>query len=311
MNMSSLNINNEMLNEFSTVNNHTSTNTNLPQNNLNQSYNLNRISSKEGNKSNMLSSLNNTNNNTTNNTTNNNISTAYHTTNLITPSNTKHIKEISKDQLPSAQSTTMNKKNDEKVKEFFLRQNKILEEMSGLKDDLQFILENKKKTKLLEKIQQGVKDSSICLDESSFLNQSFTSNVSTQTVKKKFNIKDKFDNKNFVKFQEFLNSYKHNRQVLLLVDNKNRVWELVKRNDLNIYSLARENENLVSITSALQRNDLLNIEDSPKSKLLNIEIKDNYDNRSLNNSELDISKVSEFNISHYIRETCNDMSLIH
>jgi hypothetical protein len=320
--MSTFNINPSEQDHNSTLNNLQGYN-----NSLNCSYNLNRISSKENKSSTVLSSIHNSNNttannptntNTHNNSTNNNISN-YHAAQISSikanfqNNKQKEKEDLNRSECISATSNAVNKKNDEKLKEFFIRQNKIFEEMTGLKDDLQFILENKKKTKMMEKIQQSIRDRDRdqSLNESSILDQSFTSNISTQTVKKKLNLKEKFENKNLIKFQEFLSSYKHNKQLLLLVDNKNCVWELVKRNDLNIYSLARENENLISITSALYQTNLLNIEDSPKSKLLNIEIKDNYDNRSLNNSELDISKVSEFNISHYIRETCNDISLIN
>jgi hypothetical protein len=41
---------------------------------------------------------------------------------------------------------------------------------------------------------------------------------------------------------------------------------------------------------------------SVDERLLNIEIKDNNDNSLINNSELDMSKVTDFNISTFIKD---------
>jgi hypothetical protein len=119
-------------------------------------------------------------------------------------------------------------------------------------------------------------------------------------IKEKFN----FDT-NFSKFQDFLNSYSSNKNILLFIDSKNNFWELVKRNDLNINIINSNCENIISISNALKSNVFICDDqlDSPKSKLLNIEIKDNCDDKSsLNGSELDISKVTDFNLSHFIRD---------
>jgi len=191
----------------------------------------------------------------------------------------------------------------------------MMEEMNSLKDDMQFILENKTKSKMkekLEKSKQYIDLNSSALNDSSVLDNSVISNVSTNTIKKKYNIKEKFafDQNLMCKFNEFLMNYNVAKNLLLLVDNRNTIWELVRRNDLNIGSLNSNCENLISVTAGISSNKYFLDDDSPKSRLLNIEIKDNYDNRSMNNSELDISKVTDFNISHYIRETNNDVSEI-
>lgn len=138
------------------------------------------------------------------------------------------------------------------------------------------------------------------------LNNSVISHRSSTTVKKKFNLKDKFVfDSNMSKFHDFLNCFNPSKNILLFVDSKNNFWELVKRNDLTLNIVMNNCENIMSVTSGLKTNKFVcgDAEDSPKSKLLNIEIKDNFDDRSsLNNSELDISKVTDFNLSHFIRD---------
>ncbi len=113
------------------------------------------------------------------------------------------------------------------------------------------------------------------------------------------------------KFQEFLNSYKPNKNILIMLDSKNNFWELVKRQDLTSNILLGNFENLLSITSmknigfnsnrsgaGLNKFFCLDPEDSPKSKLLNIEIKENEGNIS----ELDMSKLTELNFSNLIKD---------
>jgi hypothetical protein len=162
--------------------------------------------------------------------------------------------------------------------------------MNNLKDDMQFILENRRKSKLTERLNESFSS----LNDSGVFNNSILSNLSTNTIKKKYNLKDNMDNKNLTKFQEFLIQYSENKNLLLLVDSKNTVWELVKRTDISVSNIVN-GDNIVSIVNKLK--DVYNVEE----KLLNIEIKDNYDNRSI--SELDISKVTDLNISNLLRET--------
>jgi len=129
------------------------------------------------------------------------------------------------------------------------------------------------------------------------------SNRSSKNFKKKYNLKENlnFEN-NMSKFQEFLNSYIINKNILIFIDSRNNLWELVKRTDLNMNILNNNCENLVSIISRAKIHGSVDLNrESPKSKLINIEIKDHYDDiSSLNGSELDISKVTDFNLSHLI-----------
>jgi hypothetical protein len=155
--------------------------------------------------------------------------------------------------------------------------------MSIMKNDLQFIMDNRSKTKLKDKLDT----SNISLNESS-LNTSVISNISTNTIKKKYNIRDNFDLKGITRFQDFLETFNDKKNVLLFADNNCNVWELVKRNDLSVNKLLN-NDN---ITSILNKNNYL-IED----RLLNIEIKDNDEGKSL--VDLDISKVTDLNISQF------------
>lgn len=214
--------------------------------------------------------------------------------------------------------------------------------MNMIKDDLQFILENNSKAKLKEKLLENSFSGSHCNFNYNNLNESDLNNsvVSTQSrgkIKTKYNLKEKMDGKNLTKFQEFLNTYNQNKNVLLLVDSKNNVWELVKRTDLSIANLSTM-ENITSLSSALNvqnanfmhlndnfcgednnnygssgknfKNNYKNKDNHNNSnlvdeKLLNIEIKENED-KSFANSELDISKVTDFNISALIRDTQNN-----
>lgn len=65
-------------------------------------------------------------------------------------------------------------------------------------------------------------------------------------------------------------------------------------------------DNIVSISSGLEnkyqsnnsRSINIDCDESPKSKFYNIEIKD----RSCNNSDLDMSRITYLNISHFIRD---------
>jgi hypothetical protein len=224
-------------------------------------------------------------------------------------------------------STLTNASNRECVKEvfnnlskFFNKQNRLLDELLSLKDDLNFVIENRNKSKLSNKLSESIIHDSNNLNNSYYshnnirnkgnkndinnnsilLNNSYISNISNNFICKKYNIKDNInykDNKiQLTKFQEFLNQYNENKNIILLVDSKNNIFELIKRNDLTINNITN-NDNIVSILGKLK--DSYNVED----RLLNIEIKDHYDNRSI--SELDISKVTDLNISQIMRE-CNN-----
>jgi len=181
--------------------------------------------------------------------------------------------------------------------------------MNLIKDDLQFILENKSKAKLKERLETSLNNTNSECD----LNCSVATTQSKGKIKAKYNLREKMDNKNLTKFQEFLNTYNHNRNILLLVDSKNTIWELVKRPDLSISNLStmenisslnsinKKDENIISNNNYYSNNNSNFVDE----KLLNIEIKENED-RSFINSELDISKVTDFNISALIRDTQNN-----
>ncbi len=94
---------------------------------------------------------------------------------------------------------------------------------------------------------------------------------------------------------------------------KNNIWEFVRRPDLSIASLST-NENITSILSNIgvkkqnNYNSNLNNSNIIDEKLLNIEIKENEE-KSFINSELDISKVTDFNLSALIRDTQNNENI--
>lgn len=177
--------------------------------------------------------------------------------------------------------------------------------MKMMKDDLQFILENKSNAKLKEKLETSFSNTYTESD----LNNSAVSIQSKGKINSRYNLREKMDNKNLTKFQEFLNTYNQNKNVLLLVDSKNSIWEIVKRSDLSVNNistmdnitscLSLTNNQFYNFSNTENNNDLIN------EKLLNIEIKDNED-KSFINSDLDISKVTDFNISALIRESQNN-----
>ena len=201
------------------------------------------------------------------------------------------------------------------VQEFLSRQAALVEELSSMKDDIQFILENRNKSKLKERLNQSIisnensnqssaqqsQNNSIIhssnnvsynygnnttiMNESS-LNNSIISGISTQAVKRKFNIKDRFtldDN-----LTEFLSNYNQYKNILFLIDNKGNVWELIKRIDLTMNTII-SNPSIV-FCEKIQDN------------LSNIEIRDPFDNKSIITSEED-GKYSEFSLSKYIKES--------
>lgn len=210
------------------------------------------------------------------------------------------------------------------IQEFLSRQAALMEEMSSMKDDIQFILENRSKSKMRDKLNQSIisnsnnnsnkssaqqsqnnsiihssnismsGNTSKCynnnnINESS-LNSSIISGISTATVRKKFNIKDRFtfdDN-----LTDFLSNYNQYKNILFLIDNKGNVWELVKRIDLTMNNIINNPSNMKSIVFCEKIQD----------NLSNIEIRDPFDNRSIITSEED-GKYTEFSLSKYIKES--------
>jgi hypothetical protein len=211
-----------------------------------------------------------------------------------------------------------------------------MEEMNTIKDDLQFILDNNKNSKSFMKIKERDRDidrdkekDRERLDTSIFnsenLNSSYvhsTSKLNNSYVKNNeynylnnnvnntcYNLNEKMEEKQLTKFQEFLTGFNSNKNILLLIDGKGLIWELIKRKDLDISRLSND-EYVTSCCSIFDKdnykeknkiygNEVLN------DKLLNIEIKEDED-KSYINSELDISKVSDMNISQLIKDTNNN-----
>ncbi len=221
--------------------------------------------------------------------------------------------------------------NNTIINEFLLKQATLIEEMSSIKDDIQFILENKTRSKMKEKLNQSIYSSNNNLNNSfisnnssvihnptnnnnnisyisgnSSLNNSIISASSSSIAsshrnshfyngRRKFNIKDRFSIED--NFTDFLTHYNQYKNILFLIDNNDNVWELVKRIDLNINTIINNPSNLKSIIFCEKINDKLN----------NIEIKEPFENKCLLESEEEITsnnhKYSEFNLSKYIKES--------
>ena len=221
--------------------------------------------------------------------------------------------------------------NNSIINEFLLKQATLIEEMSSIKDDIQFILENKTRSKMKEKLNQSIYSSNNNLNNSfisnnssvihnptnnnnnisyisgnSSLNNSIISASSSSITsshrnshfyngRRKFNIKDRFSIED--NFTDFLTHYNQYKNILFLIDNNDNVWELVKRIDLNINNIINNPSNLKSVIFCEKINDKLN----------NIEIKEPFENKCLLESEEEITsnnhKYSEFNLSKYIKES--------
>lgn len=108
--------------------------------------------------------------------------------------------------------------------------------------------------------------------------------------------------KESLNIDEFFNSQELDANVLLFVDNKNNIWELLKRKDLCIDLL--NNLNYTKINSL---KNYINYPDTSFSRLENnLIIEEKRDNTSINNSDLEISINTEFNsVSKVIKETIN------
>ena len=171
--------------------------------------------------------------------------------------------------------------NNTIINEFLLKQATLIEEMSSIKDDIQFILENKTRSKMKEKLNQSIYSSNNNLNNSfisnnssvihnptnnnnnisyisgnSSLNNSIISASSSSITsshrnshfyngRRKFNIKDRFSIED--NFTDFLTHYNQYKNILFLIDNNDNVWELVKRIDLNINTIINNPSNLKSV----------------------------------------------------------------
>ena len=237
------------------------------------------------------------------------------------------------------------KNND--IKYFFEKQKNIMDEIDNIKDDIQFLMENKSKSKMKEKLNQSIAynnslNSSFCSEQRNPDNISFTSekslensnasnlsvtyngpdpnmlrqlnyhlntsqqnnnidNLNTLTENKKnfgnkksnYNLKSKYlINENFSKY---INKINMKKEILFLIDGKNKVWELIPRGDLTAeqiqkYENEREKKNRIkSVINLCQdkNNNIINM-------LINNNEKNNYLGKEENENLIDI-KIKEPN----------------
>jgi hypothetical protein len=168
---------------------------------------------------------------------------------------------------------------------FLIKQNKIFEELDVQRKELEKLLK-------LQSISPESQDQN-----------NISTDSSNDKIRNYINIKDYYleDSENVKKFTKILDLYKINSNLILLVDSNNMVWEILKRDDLTISSLMTP-ENIISYKDQLlQVNHNLLLDFICEQEL-------EEENKSLNNSEIDLSKVSDFNMSNLIRETNNDLS---
>ena len=230
-------------------------------------------------------------------------------------------------------------KNRNEMKYFFEKQKRIMEEIDNIKDDIQFLMENRSKSKMREKLNQSITynnnlNSSLYSEQKNPDNNniSFTSeknsessylsnlsvtyngpdpnmlrqlnydlnishqnnnidnfNISNENRKvsniksNKYNLKDKYlINENFTKF---INQINIKKEMLFLIDGKNKVWEILPRGDLTVEQIQNyEKENKIKSVINLgqeKNNNLINMLISNKEN-------NNYFGKEENENLIDI-----------------------
>lgn len=124
-----------------------------------------------------------------------------------------------------------------------------------------------------------------------------SSEESSANIKRILNFKDKFDEENLTKLRDLLNSTHEESSILLLVTDKNEFWELIKRSDITTDSLS-DPKSIQSLPYDIFKNGIK----------LKLETEHNINNDSINNSDFDLSQISDFNISSLIKDTENQVS---
>ena len=106
-----------------------------------------------------------------------------------------------------------------------------------------------------------------------------------------------------------------NKDILFLVDGSKRIWEIVKRPDLNIQKIeAFKHQEILSINDINSDFYIAPVYPNNKAEnLINVSnAVDDYDYeiiKSLNNSDISIGKMSEMeSMMNMVKETLNDMS---
>lgn len=120
---------------------------------------------------------------------------------------------------------------------------------------------------------------------------------------KKSNITDFMNDKSFKTFLHILQNKRIDHDsdytnVILLVDDKSNVWELIRRTDLTVNSL-NDGRDIYSFRELFK-----GTADYKDFYTINIET---TQSSSLEDSDLDISRVSDFNLTEFIKETLNEI----
>jgi len=223
-------------------------------------------------------------------------------------------------------------KNSNEMKYFFEKQKRIMEEIDNIKDDIQFLMENRSKSKMREKLNQSITynnnlNSSLYSEQKNPDNNniSFTSeknsessylsnlsvtyngpdpnmlrqlnydlnishqnnnidnfNISNENRKvsniksNKYNLKDKYlINENFTKF---INQMNIKKEMLFLIDGKNKVWEILPRGDLTVEQIQNyEKENKIK--------SVINLGQEKNNNLINMLISNNENNNYFGKEE--------------------------
>ncbi len=160
-------------------------------------------------------------------------------------------------------------------------------------------------------MQFGTKTSQFIDEE---LNFNYNCKCSLIPILKKNNLNENFvfehtDNE-MTKLGNIFREFKcENKDILFFVNDDKNIFEFIRRKDLNIEILSNL-KNLDSISSYNNLlTDFLEMKEEFKNNILSEEHLDSF--ASLNDSDIDISKNTEFNtVSNVIKETVNLISEI-
>jgi hypothetical protein len=159
------------------------------------------------------------------------------------------------------QNNFLNEENDNYENDIKIKQNKINEEIIYIKKQLDIIIEqNSLKNKLNQNLKTDINNdsnkesnaisnindklknsfnNSYISQEISSLSNSYDENLQKEKINNIFNLKEKYNLDNLT---DFFNKLDVKNDKIFLIDGKNSVWEIIKREDLSIDEIKKSIE---------------------------------------------------------------------
>lgn len=165
----------------------------------------------------------------------------------------------------------LNFKNDSEARKYLImNQNRLLDELNNLKNDLKFLLENsvisekRIRRNLKRNVDGRIRDrSNLSINDSiidpancSVVSTNIQNNLPIHEALDSYNLRENINDKQYIdfegheehvekpikplsKFQKFLSTYNKNKTLLIFVDGQFNVWEIIRREDLNYDTLSK------------------------------------------------------------------------